>query len=168
MGKSETFNVYRARPSDAQAIAEFVTAATRGRVSIDNASVVERFSTKGLWLVRDADDKIVGLSGWRAENLVARIDDFLVFPPELLPSAGKALMDNIEEAARELQCEASMFFVPQHISPRTLEFYQSCGYERPQLDVLPRVWQETVREAEGQNRYALLKKLREDLVLRPM
>jgi N-acetylglutamate synthase-like GNAT family acetyltransferase len=168
MGKSEAFHVYRARPSDAQDIAEFVTAATRGRVSIDATSVIERFGIKGLWLVRDDEDKIVGLSGWRAENLVARIDDFLVFPLELLPTAGKTLVNNIEEAARELQCEASMFFVPQHIAPQMLEFYQSCGYERPQLEILPRVWQETVREAEGQNRYALLKKLREDLVLRPM
>lgn len=168
MDSSGTFTVSRAKPGDAEAIAEFVAKATRGRVYVVPRSVMERFGAKGLWLVRDGKGKIAGLAGWRAENLIARIDDFLVFPHSLYPSAGKALVDSMEIAARELQCEVSMLFVPVRASATAVSFYASCGYERPEPVKLPRVWQETIDEATTRARYVLLKKLREDLVLRPM
>jgi hypothetical protein len=145
-----------------------VVRVTRGRISVDRHSVMERFGIKGLWLVHDASGQLVGLAGWRAENLVARIDDFLIFPPTLYASAGKLLVEALEEAARELQCEASMFFVPARTAPGVVAFYESCGYERPELEGLPRVWQQTAKEATEGGRYVMLKQLREDLVLRPM
>jgi hypothetical protein len=129
---------------------------------------MERFGAKGLWLVRSADDKIKGLAGWRAENLIARIDDFLVFPQELYPSAGRNLIESIEKAAQELQCEVSMFLVPSNASQDLVSFCESCGYERPEPEGLPRVWQETIQEAEEQDRYIMLRQLREGLVLRPI
>jgi len=72
MDPLETFTVSRARPTDAEAIADFVTRSTRGRISVVPESVVERSGTKGLWLVSDTNQQIVGLAGWRAENLIAR------------------------------------------------------------------------------------------------
>jgi N-acetylglutamate synthase-like GNAT family acetyltransferase len=149
-------------------IAEFVIKVTRGRISADRQSVMERFGVKGLWLVHDASGQLVGLAGWRAENLVARIDDFLVFPPTLYPSAGRVLVKGLEEAARELQCEVSMFFVPLRAAAGGVAFYESCGYQRPELEGLPRVWQQTAQEATERGRYVMLKQLRENLVLRPM
>lgn len=129
---------------------------------------MDRFGAKGLWLVKETAGPVVGLAGWRAENLVARIDDFLVFPPALYASAGRALIESIEAAAQELQCEVSMFLVPLHAAPGLVAFYQSCGYERPELEGLPRVWQETAREATELERYVMMKRLRQDLILRPM
>jgi N-acetylglutamate synthase-like GNAT family acetyltransferase len=168
MNASGTFKVYRARPSDAEAVADFVAKATHGRVSVDPQSVIERFGVKGLWLVQDAGGQIVALAGWRAENLVARIDDFLVFPPGLFASAGKALVESIEKAAQELQCEVSMLFVPLRTAPGVVAFYESCGYRRPELEGLPRIWQETAQEATEQGRYVMVKQLRPDLVVRPI
>lgn len=130
--------------------------------------MLERFGIKGLWLVRDTGGQIVGLSGWRAENLVARIDDFLIFPPELHVSAGKLLIESIERAAQELQCEVSMFFVPLRAAPGVVAFYESCGYARPELEGLSRVWQAVAQEATERGRYVMIKQLRQDLVLRPM
>jgi N-acetylglutamate synthase-like GNAT family acetyltransferase len=129
---------------------------------------MERFGAKGLWLVCDTNNEIVGLAGWRAENLIARIDDFLVFPFELYTSAGRILLESIENAARELQCEVSMLFVPLRASQRMVDFYESCGYKRAAVEGLPRVWQESAQEAAESNRYLMLKQLREDLVTRPM
>jgi len=168
MNTSGTFMVYRAKPRDAEAIADFVAAATRGRVEIPAESVLDRFTVKGLLLARDADGQIVGLAGWRAENLVARIDDFLIFPFDLYPSAGKALVERIEKTAQELQCEVCMLFVPLGASPTLVRFYESCGYKRTEAEGLPRVWNETIQEASEQGRYIMLRQLREDLVLRPI
>jgi hypothetical protein len=169
MGTTETFKVSRARPSDAQAIAEFVAGATGGRVSVAPQSVIERFGIKGLWLAWDAEGQIVGLAGWRAENLVARIDDFLIFPPKLYISAGRMLIEGIEKAAKELQCEVSMIFVPLRAASETVAFYKACGYRRSdEGEGLPRVWRQTIQEAMEGDRFVMLKQLREDLVLRPM
>jgi N-acetylglutamate synthase-like GNAT family acetyltransferase len=168
MGTTGTFQVCRAKPSDAQAITGFLASATGGRVSVAPQVVKERFGAKGLWLARDADGKIVGLAGWRAENLVARIDDFLVFPAELYSSAGRMLIEGIEKAAQELQCEVSMIFVPLRAASGLVAFYQTCGYRRPKGEDLPRVWRQTIEEATERGRFVMLKQLREDLVLRPM
>jgi N-acetylglutamate synthase-like GNAT family acetyltransferase len=168
MESTESYKVVRAKPSDAADIAEFVARATRGRVDADRQSVLDRFASKGFWLVRNASGGIVGLAGWRAENLLARIDDFLIFPPELYPSAGKALVDHIEAAAKELQCEACMVFVPARVSPRLVNFYRSCGYAQVDPEGLPRVWQESIQEALTYGRNTMLRKLREDLILRPI
>ena len=162
------FTVSRAKPADAEAIAEFVARATRGRVYVVPRSVMERFGSKGLWLVRGGKGRIVGLAGWWAENLIARIDDFLVFPIQLYASAGKALVANIEKAALDLQCEVSILFVPPRASPRVISFFESCGYKRPEPRDLPRVWREPVQEAMERGRYIMLRQLREDLVLRPL
>ncbi len=168
MNTGEAFEIVRAKPSDAADIARFVHEATLGRVSVAPQAVMDRFSIKGLWLVRNTSGKIVGLSGWRAENLIARVDDFLVFPHALYPTAGKALLDAIEEEARELQCEVCMIFVPLRAASSAVNFYRSCGYRRPESEGLPRVWLETVEEATEQGRYIMMKQLREDLVTRPI
>lgn len=168
MKPSQTFTVIRAKASDAEAIAEFVTKATRGRVSVAPQSVLERFGAKGLWLVCDTDTGIVGLAGWRAENLIARIDDFLIFPVELYVSAGRFLLESIENAAQELKCEVSVILVPLRALPVMVSFYESSGYSRPEPEALPRMWQETVQEATERGRYIMLRRLRKELVTRPM
>ena len=48
MDLSEKFKVTRAKPGDAGAIAEFVAAATRGRVAAEPQSVLERFGAHTL------------------------------------------------------------------------------------------------------------------------
>ena len=168
MDRIGVFRVSRAKPADAEAIAAFVGEATRGRVSVVPHAVVERFGLKGLWLVRDGSGEIVALAGWRAENLIARVDDFLVHPPNLYTTAGKLLIDKIEKAAYELQCEVCMLFMPVSALPTIVSFCESCGYRRPEPEELPRVWQETVQEATDLGRFILLKQLRQDLVLRPI
>jgi len=38
----------------------------------------------------------VALAGWRAENLVGRIDDLVIYPGTARPTAGRALFEQIE------------------------------------------------------------------------
>jgi N-acetylglutamate synthase-like GNAT family acetyltransferase len=168
MDTTGQFTVFRAKPADTVAIARFVTRATRGRVSAAPREVMHRFGAKGLWLVSDADANVVGLAGWRAENLIARVDDFLIYPSGLYTSAGTRLLQTIEGAAQELQCEVVVVFVPIRASSTLVDFIESQGYVRPEPEGLPRVWQETVNEASERGRYIVMKKLREDLVLQPI
>ena len=75
--------VRRARPDDAGAIGNFLSKATRGRVVVPYEDVVERLGSKAYFLA--TTDEIVALAGWRAENLVGRVDDLVIYPGSARP-----------------------------------------------------------------------------------
>src|SRR3972149_9049942 len=95
--------VKRARPVDAAAIADLVPAAQKGRLQTTEDEVIDRMGTRGFFVAHAGS--LVGLAGWTAENLVARIEDFFVHPLDMRPTAGRELLNAGEDAARELECE---------------------------------------------------------------
>jgi N-acetylglutamate synthase-like GNAT family acetyltransferase len=158
--------VRRAKLSDATAIASFLSDATRGRISADRAQVQERLGAKGFFLAQTT--RIVGLASMRVENLVARIEEFIVHPPPLRSVAGKALLDNVEAEANRLNCEVVLLFVHVDAAPAAYEFYQSCGYEEQEMNAWPPAWRTSAEEFGGADRFVMAKRLREELVTRPI
>jgi N-acetylglutamate synthase-like GNAT family acetyltransferase len=158
--------VRRAKLSDASAIASFLSDATRGRINVDRAQVQERLGAKGFFLAQTT--RIVGLAGIHVENLVARIEDFIVHPASLRPVAGKALLESIESEAKALHCEVVMLFVHVDASPGAYEFYTSCGYQEPDTGNWPPAWLSSSGEFGGADRFVMAKRLREQLVTRPI
>jgi N-acetylglutamate synthase-like GNAT family acetyltransferase len=162
----DEIKVRRAKFSDATAIASFLSDATRGRITADRAQVQERLGAKGFFLAQTT--RIVGLAGVHVENLVARIEDLIVHPPSLRPVAGKALLDSIEADANSLNCEVVMLFVHVNASPGAYEFFQSCGYQEPDMSDWPPAWLNSAAEYGGPDRFVMAKRLREQLVVRPI
>jgi len=158
--------VRRAKPSDASAIGSFLSDATRGRITAERVQIQERLGAKGFFLAQTT--RIVGLASVRVENLVARIEDFIVHPASQRPVVGKALLESIETHAKELQCEAVLLFVHTDASPSAYEFYQSCGYQEPEMKAWPPAWLNSVAEFSGVDRFVMVKRLREQLVTRPI
>ena len=158
--------VRRAKLSDATAIASFLSDATRGRITADRAEVQERFGSKGFFLAQTT--RLVGLAGVHVENLIARIEDFIVHPPSLRPWAGKALLDYVESEAQALNCEVVLLFVHVSASPAACEFYANCGYQEPDMTSWPPAWLNGAAEFGGADRFVLAKRLREELVTQPI
>jgi len=158
--------VRRAKLSDATAIASFLSDATRGRITADRAEVQERLGAKGFFLAQTT--RIVGLAGMHVENLVARIEEFIVHPPSFRSVAGKALLDNIESEANRLNCEVVLLFVHVDASPTAYDFYQSCGYQEQEMNTWPPAWLASAEEFGGADRFVMAKRLREELVTRPI
>jgi N-acetylglutamate synthase-like GNAT family acetyltransferase len=158
--------VRRAKPTDATAIASFLSDATHGRITADRTQVQERLGAKGFFLAQTT--RIVGLASMRVENLVARIEDLIVHPVSLRPSAGKVLLDNVEAEANNLHCEVVLLFVHVDASPAAYEFYQSCGYEEQEMINWPPAWRDSAAEFGGADRFVMAKRLREELVTRPI
>jgi N-acetylglutamate synthase-like GNAT family acetyltransferase len=158
--------VKRARPVDAEAIVDLVTAATGGRLRATEDEVLDRLGTRGYFVAHAGS--IVGLAGWTAENLVARIEDFLVHPLDMRPTAGRELLNAVEDAAQELQCEAALLIVARAASSSAVTFYASCGYlYKPPAD-LPEAWQEAADAVVSADHFVLVKQLRSDLVRQPI
>ncbi len=161
----EAIKVRRARPDDAGAIGNFLARATRGRIVVPYEEVVERLGGKAFFLAMT--DQIVGLVGWRAENLVGRIEDLVVHPASLRLQVGRALFDAIEKEARQLECEVLLLFVPNAVSSSAVIFYQSCGFGRRLMDEIPVPWRQAAGEFIAPDHFVMAKQLRE-LVMKPI
>jgi dephospho-CoA kinase len=77
-------------------------------------------------------------------------------------------MDAVEKTSRDLQCEASLLFLPPYLAQRT-DVWRSLGYETRTVQSLGvRAWQEAAQESMPAGSAMLFKQLRKDRVLRPV
>ena len=159
--------VKRARPIEAEAIAGLVTAATQGRISTSEDDVLDRMGLRGFFTA-SLDGRLVGVAGWTAENLVARIEDYVVHPTDARPTAGRELLNAVEDAARELECEAALLLVARDASSAAVTFFESCGYAYKGLDALPEAWRESASAVVSDDRFIMVKQLRAELVRQPI
>ena len=161
--------VRRVKPGDAGRIAAFVNRGRRGQAEIDELAVIDRFGSVGL-MVAERESDLIGMLGWRAENLVVRVTDFLIAPGTDNIAVGRALLSEMEQAAIELQCEAALLFLPRPHSPKLVEFCGALGYESQVVADLPKAWQEAAREANvvSGDEVMLVKRLRTGHVSRPL
>lgn len=157
--------VRRARPDDAGAIGNFLSKATRGRVVVPYEEVVARLGSKAYFLA--TTDRIVALAGWRAENLVGRVDDLVIYPGSLRPTVGRALFEQVEKEARKLECEVLLLYIPVTAAQAAVVFYQSLGYQRRLLDDMPAPWRQAIEEFPGETHFVMAKQLRE-LITKPI
>lgn len=158
----------RAGIGDAEKVAAFVNRAWRGRAIVDKEAVLERVGNVG-FLLAERDGELVGMLGWQVENLVVRVFDFLVWPAYEGAAAGRPLFASMEQAAKELQCEVALLFLPRSVSPPTVEFCKTLGYTPHVVASLPQAWREAAYEGRlKDDDKVFIKRLRADRVLRPI
>jgi dephospho-CoA kinase len=160
-------SVKRARPDQAGQIAELITRLSNGKRTVSKEDVMEAFGEKA-YLFLYIGEKISGLVGWQVENLVARTNEVYLDRGIPMADAMKTLMDEVELASKQLQCEASLLFLPAEID-KNEQVWKDLGYEQRTIDGLSaRAWQDAARESMPENTILLFKQLRVDRVLRPM
>ena len=161
----DDFSVQRGRPRDSKTIA-FLLEKVRG-APVTTADVMESFGEKAfilLYLKQEA----VGLAGWQVENLVARTTDLYLSPGVPLDKSLKIIIEEIERASKDLQCEASLLFVPKALLHAT-NVLQTLGYtprEPENLEV--QAWRDAALESMPKGTSLFFKQLRQDRVLRPI
>ena len=159
--------VEKARPRHAAEIAALINRLSNGQRTLDSEDVMAAFGEKAFLFLK-IDNRPVGLVGWQVENLVARTDDVYVEAGLPLPTAMKALLTAVESTSRDLQCEATLLFLPEPLA-RQIEIWQSLGYEPRTVQTLGvRAWQEAALETMGAGERMYFKQLRKDRVLRPV
>jgi len=160
-------SVQRARPRQAGEIASLINNLSEGRRRVNRDDIMAAFGEKA-YLLLTLDDKTVGVVGWKVENLVARVDEVYLKPGTASEPALQTLMNEVEEASRELQCEVSLVFIPADFARRETAF-QTLGYQQRTVQSLSvRPWQEAAIESMPAGSVMLFKQLRQDRVLRPV
>jgi dephospho-CoA kinase len=158
--------IKRGSPRLAEAIATFLNQQL-GK-SLTRTDVMHRFGEKA-YMLAYAGDALVGLGGCQVENLIARTDEFLLASDGPTKEVVGTLIDTIEKAANALQAEISLIFLPSDTPDEIRKAVLAKGYERQTLDDL-RIpdWREAAQESTPPNSYMVVKRLREDRVLRPI
>jgi dephospho-CoA kinase len=156
----------RARPRQAQMIADFMSA-SGAEPPLTAQQVMDSFGEKA-YLLLQADEGLKGLVGWKVENLVARVDDLYLSSDLAIEEALPFLTKEVEEASRELQCEIALFFVNQQLAGQG-KLWSLLGYEaREPSGLQVSAWREAALESASDGTRMLFKQLRADRVLRPI
>lgn len=160
-------SVRRARPREAQIIADFITRTSGGNRRLNRDDIMAAFGEKAfLFLLRG--NIVVGLLGWQVENLVARVDDFYLsdgIPPL---EAMKVMTKEVEKASKELQCEAALLFLPPKLAQHQ-KIWQALDYLPKTIkDLSVRAWQDAALESMPAGTVMMFKQLRVDRVLHPV
>jgi len=160
-------SLLRGKPRDAQKIADLITRLSKGKQTMTKDQAMEAFGEKAFLLLL-MDTNLVGIAGWQVENLVARITDLFldhgVAPDQALP----LMIQEVERASGDLQCEASLVFPPIDLVGFD-SVWKHLGYERRAPDALGvQAWEDAARESMPKGSALFFKQLRTDRVLRPI
>jgi hypothetical protein len=158
--------VRRARRKDVSTIVGIINSTRWLSQPITADEALIRLLRKGLWLAISRNG--AALAGWQIENLVTCVDDFYVYPPQAAGRLGPPLLESVERAARELQCEVAAIKAPEHL-PKDLEtMLSACGYSCRPVEQLDKIWREVLGQFMPGQPSVWVKQLRADRVVMPI
>jgi dephospho-CoA kinase len=158
--------IKRGKPVNADDIATLQTTLSSREAS--RTDVMMAFGQKS-YLLAQANDQYVGLVGFQVENLITRVDEFLVKPEAALPPVISELIDAVEQSSKELQSEIGFFFLPNNLPQSVLDVFAERGYAPQELEQIKvPAWREAARESQPEDTMIYAKKLRAERVLKPL
>jgi len=163
----ESYTLQRGKPRDSQKIANLITRLSKGKQTMTKDDVMEAFGEKAFLLLQ-LGEELVGMAGWQVENLVVRTLDLYLDPKATVDKSLPLLLNEVERASSELQCEASLVFPPMELVGFD-SVWKQLGYERRTPDTLGvDVWADAAIESMPKGSALFFKQLRTDRVLRPI
>jgi dephospho-CoA kinase len=161
------FSVLRGRPRHSNEIADLINRLRRPETLLKKDDIMAAFGEKAFMMLQ-VGQSYMGVIGWQVENLVARTVDIAIDPAVPLNQALPALITEMEKASKDLQCEASLVFVPPDLAKQD-DLWRSLGYERRTAEALGVLaWMEAAMESTLPNTVMYFKQLRVDRILRPI
>lgn len=161
----DTVAIKRPRPADFGKISQLMKIATGRDVSSDD--IMQKFGEK-TYMMAEANNTAVGVIAFLVENLVTRVDEFVIHPQAPAQAVGKALVDAMENASNDLHSEVAFIFLPNK-SLDQKPIFMGAGYEEAKVEEIRiPAWREAITEGRPADTTVLSKRLREKLVLKPI
>ncbi len=160
-------SVVRGRPRHSNEIADLINRLRRPEIPLKKDDVMAAFGEKAFLLLQ-VGQMNVGVIGWQVENLVARTTDIVIDPAVPINRVLPALITEMEKASKDLQCEASLVFVPPELA-KQVDLWRSLGYDHRTAESLGVLaWMEAALESALPKTTLFFKQLRVDRILRPI
>jgi dephospho-CoA kinase len=161
-----TVDIRRGMPKNAEQIAQVLNRML-GK-SLTRIDVLTAFGEKS-YLLAEINGAIMGLTGFQVENLITRVDEFLLLPEAPIEPVARALIQAVENASKELQSEVGFVYLPLNAAAQVVQTFLASGYERMELEAIQvPAWREAAQESQPPNTQIFAKKLRPDRVLKPL
>lgn len=161
------YEVRRARRSDLNALATAIAKRENRSQPLSHAEALKRFGSGG-YRIAIGNGRVVAFATWEAENLVATVREVWAESSYIALLVLPQLFAAIEEEAHALLCEVMVIFLeitaPLHISEQA----RAAGYHPTDLPALHPVWQPIVRERMKPGERIWAKRLREEMITRPI
>lgn len=162
----ESIQVRRARRSDLSILAAAL-AQGMGVESVSHSEALRRFGERG-YRIAVFDNRVIALVAWEAENLVAIVRETWSESEQVAPLALPPLLALVEEDARALQCEVSAILLAPQTPAFMIAQIGSEHYQRRDLNSLHRSWRQVVDERRREGDGIWVKRLRDDMVVKPV
>jgi dephospho-CoA kinase len=158
--------VRRARRSDLDAFAEAIAKFESRSQSLSREEAIKRMSERG-YRIAVGNKRIVAFAAWEAENLVAIVREVWAEAADIAPKALPDLFKLIEQEAKGLACEAAVLLIPEEAMTLSAEAH-AVGYQVSDVANLHKMWRSVVQERIHPGEQIWLKRLREDMIMRPI
>lgn len=157
----------RARRTDIAALGVALARRENQTEPLPRAEVLKRFGERG-YRVAVADNRIVALAAWEAENLVAVVREVWAESAETAARALPQLFTLIEKDASSLQCEVVLLLIDTRTPAFVAEQVRADAYESKQVDALHPVWRQVAEDRLQPGDQIWLKRLREEIITKPV
>jgi dephospho-CoA kinase len=159
--------VQRARPRQSNEIAQFIREHSNGMRKLVASDIMAAFGEKAFLLLK-RDAQICGVAGWKVENLVACTDEIYLDQHTSFLEGMRFLLEEVERASKELQCEISLLFLKPEISQHE-QLLNKLGYQARTIESLGvHAWEEAALDTLRPGYKMFFNQLRQDRVLRPV
>jgi dephospho-CoA kinase len=161
-----SLDIVRGMPRNADQIALLIHKQTGQQLQAHD--VIVRLGQKS-YMMAVANGQPVGLVGFLVENLVTRVDEFMIVQQVPVNPVATALIQAFERASRDLQSEVGYVFLPPAESKDVVQAFVDQGYQHEALEQIKiPAWREAVRESRPDGTEIYSKKLRAERVLKPL
>jgi dephospho-CoA kinase len=162
----ESVNIKRPQPKEFDKIATLINQETGSE--LNRADIMMNFGEK-TYMLAEANNQAVGVIAFLVENLVTRVDEFILSSNVPVGPVGEALIEAMEEASDELQSEVAFIFLPESASDEQKNLFIKHQYEQVKVDEIRiPAWRDAVSDSRPENTIILTRRLREKLVLKPI
>ncbi|MBI3914210.1 MAG: dephospho-CoA kinase, partial [Chloroflexi bacterium] len=157
----------RARRNDLDALGAVLMQKEKRTEPYPRAELLKLFGERGYRLAV-ADEKIVALAGWEAENLVATVREIWAESAPAAENGLPKLIALIEAEARALTCETILLLVAADAPAFIRAGAQRLGYQERTLSALHPTWRQVAKERVQPGEQIWVKRLREQLISTPI
>lgn len=159
--------VRRARRTDLAALGAVLAQREHRTEPLPRVEVLKRFGERG-YRIAVAEDRIVALAAWEAENLVAVVREVWAESAETAARALPQLFALIEKDAASLQCEVVVLLIDTLAPAFVAEQARGDAYETKPTDALHLVWRQVAEDRLQPGDQIWLKLLREGIITKPV
>jgi hypothetical protein len=136
--------------------------------NLSRMDIMTSFGEKS-YMLTEFDGKIVGTAGFTVDNLITRMDEFVIIPDAVQTQVAEALIVAVENASKELQSEVGFMYLPKNSSESIAQVFLRLGYQKMELDQIKvPAWREAAEESQPIGTNIFAKRLRAERVLKPL